>query len=151
MLRILFAAMMLIALSLPAEARHHRTVQPVCIDSGDIMRPCLTGQGAVPVAAHAARVAGGRPVGCPHAWCGCWLAAYRGIVDRSLWLARNWARLGSNAGGPRVGAIAVWPHHVGLVTAVDGNRIMLLSGNDGNAVRERWRPTRGVIAYRFAS
>jgi len=30
-------------------------------------------------------------------------------------LARNWARWGSPS-GPRVGAVVVWPHHVGLIT-----------------------------------
>lgn len=94
----------------------------------------------------------GRPSGCPaRAWCGCWLAKHLGLSDRSLWLARRWASLGSDAGGPRVGAIVVWRHHVGKITAVDGHRIRVLSGNDGRAVRDRWRTTAGVIAYRFAS
>ena len=94
----------------------------------------------------------GRPSSCPpRAWCGCWLAKHLGLSDRSLWLARRWASLGSDAGGPRVGAIVVWRHHVGKITAVDGHRIRVLSGNDGRAVRDRWRTTAGVIAYRFAS
>lgn len=94
----------------------------------------------------------GRPSGCPaRAWCGCWLAKHLGLSDRSLWLARRWATIGSNAGGPQVGAIVVWRHHVGKITAVDGHRIRVLSGNDGGAVRDRWRTTAGVIAYRFAS
>ncbi|MEN6535666.1 MAG: hypothetical protein ABFD89_18525 [Bryobacteraceae bacterium] len=37
---------------------------------------------------------------------------------------------------------------MGLIRAADGNRILVLSGNDGRAVRERWRTTSGVIAYR---
>lgn len=90
----------------------------------------------------------GRPAGCPHAWCGCYLALHLGIQDRSLWLARNWATVGNPVSGPQVGAIAVWRHHVGKITAVDGNRILLLSGNDGRAVRERWRSMRGIIAFR---
>lgn len=98
------------------------------------------------------QVIGGRPSGCPaRAWCGCWLASHLGISDRSLWLARNWARVGHSAGGPQVGAIVVWRHHVGKIKAVEGNRILVLSGNDGRAVRERWRTTSGVIAYRVAS
>jgi hypothetical protein len=144
-------ALALVALSLPAEARPRHIVQPVCIDSGDNLRPCLMGYGATRAATAVSHSAGGRPAGCPHAWCGCWLMARLGLSDRSLWLARRWATIGSNAGGPRVHAIAVWGHHVGLITAVNGNQIMLLSGNDGNAVRERWRPTRGIIAYRFVS
>lgn len=96
-----------------------------------------------------AGVVGGRPAGCPaRAWCGCWLSRHLGLNDRRLWLARNWAGVGSNAGGPRPGAIVVWRHHVGRITAVDNGRIQVLSGNDGRAVRNRWRTTRGVIAYR---
>jgi hypothetical protein len=30
-------------------------------------------------------------------------------------LARTWARYGSDAGGPSVGAIVVWRHHVGKI------------------------------------
>jgi hypothetical protein len=71
-----------------------------------------------------------------------------GIQRRDLWVARNWARVGAPARGPRVGAIVVWRHHVGKITAVEGGRIRVLSGNDGHAVRDRWRSTRGVIAYR---
>lgn len=100
----------------------------------------------------AAGFIGSRPSGCPaRAWCGCWLAQHLGMSDRSLWLARRWASLGMDAGGPRVGAIVVWRHHVGKITAVDGHRIRVLSGNDGRAVRDRWRTTAGVIAYRVAS
>lgn len=91
---------------------------------------------------------GSRPAGCPSAWCGCWLARHLGLSDSRLNRAREWAHRGSNAGGPAPGVIAVWPHHVGKVTAVDGRRIKVLSGNDGHAVRERWRSAAGVIAWR---
>ena len=91
----------------------------------------------------------GRPAGCPaRAWCGCWLGHHLGIVSRNLWLAANWRFVGRPADGPRVGAIVVWRHHVGRITAVNGVHIRVLSGNDGRAVRDRWRTTRGVIAYR---
>lgn len=92
---------------------------------------------------------GGRPAGCPaRAWCGCWLAAHLGIRDRTLWLARNWARIGRPASA-QPGAIVVWGRHVGKVTDVAPGRIKVLSGNDGRMVRERWRPARGVLAYRM--
>lgn len=94
----------------------------------------------------------GRPSGCPpRAWCGCWLAKHTGLNRRELWLARNWARLGS-ATAPSPGAIVVFARgrggHVGKITAVEGNRIKVLSGNDGRMVRERWRTMAGVIAVR---
>ena len=36
--------------------------------------------------------------------------------DRKLWLARNWASVGANAGHPGVGVVVVWRHHVGIIT-----------------------------------
>lgn len=84
----------------------------------------------------------------PRAWCGWWLGRQLGMLDRALWLARNWATVGRPLVHPVPGAIAVWRHHVGKVTAVAPGRIKLLSGNDGHAVRDRWRSARGVIAYR---
>lgn len=82
-------------------------------------------------------------------WCGIYMNQYFGKSDRSLWIARNWAREGSNAGGPSVGVVVVWPHHVGVIVgqAPDGEWLVH-SGNDGNAVRTRPRSLRGVIAYR---
>lgn len=97
-------------------------------------------------------LAEGRPGGCPHAWCGCWLAQHfsiGGALARTLWVAKNWAHIGQKATVPVPGTVVVWRHHVGKVTAVDGRRIKVLSGNDGHRVRERWRTTRGVIAYRW--
>lgn len=99
----------------------------------------------------AAAAIDGRPAECRGIgpWCGCWLRLRYGIADAKLNLARAWARIGNAVSGPVVGAIAVWPHHVGEITAVPGpGRIVLKSGNDGGAVRERERSTRGVIAYR---
>lgn len=91
----------------------------------------------------------GRPANCPaRRWCGCWLANHFGLSDRALWQARRWAGLGHAALGPQPCVIVVWRHHVGEIEAVDGNRILVLSGNDSRAVRERWRTTAGVIAYR---
>lgn len=88
----------------------------------------------------------GRP-GLP--WCGCWLMCRLGLNDRDLWIARNWARKFARAGGPAVGRIVVWRHHVGLITGV-GERPgewLVLSGNDGKAVRERLRSVHGAIAF----
>jgi len=93
---------------------------------------------------HAARRSGGRPA----AWCGWWLGQHLGMPRRDLWLARNWARVGSNAGGPHVGAVVVWRHHVGIITGRAGAKWVVKSGNDGHAVRER--PRARALGRRFA-
>lgn len=84
----------------------------------------------------------------PRAWCGWWLRQELGIADRSLNLARNWSRYGSNAGGPDIGVIVVWRHHVGIITAATPTGWVVKSGNDGHAIRERERSLRGAIAFR---
>ena len=97
---------------------------------------------------HGRRVAGGGGGGRPAAWCGWWLGNQLGIGDRKLWLARNWASAGSNAGGPAVGVVVVWRHHVGIITGREGSQWIIKSGNDGHAVRERPRSIAGAIAFR---
>jgi len=99
------------------------------------------------------RLGAGRPAGCPRLWCGCWLKRHVGFKDRRLWRARAWLKVGRRVSSPRVGAVAVYARgrtggHVGIVTKVLGpGRIVLLSGNDGNRVRERARSTRGLLGY----
>lgn len=85
----------------------------------------------------------------PRAWCGWWMRQQLGIADRSLNLARNWARYGTNAHGPAIGAIVVWPHHVGQIVGRTESGWIIKSGNDGHQVRERERSLRGAIAFRF--
>jgi hypothetical protein len=88
----------------------------------------------------------------PRNWCGWWLRHQLGVADRAYNRARKWASFGTRASGPAPGVIAVWPHHVGIVTAVPGpGRIILKSGNDDHAVREREHSSRGVIAWRWPS
>ena len=91
----------------------------------------------------------GRPAHCPQrAWCGCYLANHFGYQDKALWKASQWAKIGRRVPYPMVGAIAVYPHHVGVITGVPKRgEIVLLSGNDGNQVRERSRSTKGIIAF----
>ncbi len=98
-------------------------------------------------------VAGGwrearRAMGRPAAWCGWWLGQHLGMHDRSLWLARNWASRGSNAGGPAPGVVVVWRHHVGIITGRGPKGWIVRSGNDGHRVRERARSIAGAIAFR---
>ena len=87
----------------------------------------------------------------PHAWCGWWLRQQLGVADRAYNLAKNWSHFGSPSGGPAIGTIVVWRHHVGLITARNGSGWVIKSGNDGHAVRERERSVRGAIAFRWPS
>lgn len=88
----------------------------------------------------------GQPAACQGMkWCGCWLRVRKHIADTSFNVAARWR----TAGRPAqcfVGAIAASSWHVGEVTACLGNgRMKMISGNDGNAVRDRERSTRGFV------
>lgn len=100
--------------------------------------------------------AGGRPSQCPpRLWCGC-AAAIKvfGEPRRDLWSARAWLKLGRPVPHPAPGAVVVYARgkrggHVGIVVSVVGpGRIIMWSGNDGNAIRTRERSTAGVLGYR---
>lgn len=85
----------------------------------------------------------------PRAWCGWQMRQWLG-GGPELNLARNWARVGQPSGA-QVGAVVVWPHHVGLITGRAGNQWIVKSGNDGHRVRERPRSVAGAIAFRRVS
>jgi hypothetical protein len=93
--------------------------------------------------------AGGHLGGRPAAWCG-W--EMRQLVSSdpgpSFNLARSWAAWGQ-AGPPGVGAVVVWPHHVGKIVGQEAGTWIVESGNDGHAVRTRPRSLAGVIAIRW--
>jgi hypothetical protein len=60
-------------------------------------------------------------------------------------LAANWRNYGHSS-GPQVGAVVVWPHHVGMITGRSANgQWIVKSGNDGNAVRERPMSVAGAV------
>jgi hypothetical protein len=88
-----------------------------------------------------------RDRGRPHrAWCGWYLRNRLGISDPRLNLARNWAQYyGRPHAGPCVGCVAVWRHHVGVITGFDGRNWIVHSGNDGGAVRTRARSLAGAV------
>jgi hypothetical protein len=90
---------------------------------------------------------GGRPA----AWCGWYMRQQVGADPGPQYnLARSWARYGSNAGGPSVGTIVVWSHHVGKIVGRENGQWIVESGNDGHAVRTRPRSLAGAIAFRNA-
>ena len=83
---------------------------------------------------------GGRPA----RWCGWWMRTQKG-GGPELNLAANWRHWGLPT-GPRVGAVVVWSHHVGMITGrTAGGEWIVKSGNDGGAVRERPRSVAGAV------
>jgi len=68
---------------------------------------------------------GRNPTGWSHRWCGRQMAMWVGEGSN---LAREWAHYGS-ATAPKPGAIGVMNGHVGVVKEVQGNRVILVSGN----------------------
>jgi hypothetical protein len=87
---------------------------------------------------------GGRPA----AWCGWYMRKLLGVADPSYNLARNWAHWG-HGGAPGVGAVVVWPHHVGKIVGQENGQWVIESGNDGHALRTRARSIAGAIAIRW--
>lgn len=79
-------------------------------------------------------VIGGRPPGCPHAYCGCGLRKYLGLSDKRLNLAWNWAVLFPRTSA-RPGAAAVRHHHVMLlVRHVSGSNWVVRDYNSGKGL-----------------
>jgi hypothetical protein len=62
-------------------------------------------------------------------------------------LARNWAHW-LRPGSAGIGAVVVWPHHVGKIVGRQNGEWVIESGNDGHAVRVRPRSIAGAIAIR---
>lgn len=82
--------------------------------------------------------------GRPRAWCGWWMRTQLGGGPEYN-LAANWRNYG-RASGPQIGAVVVWPHHVGMITGRSANgQWIVKSGNDGNAVRERPMSVAGAV------
>lgn len=84
----------------------------------------------------------------PFAWCGWFMRTlFGGGAEYNL--ARNWAKRGHPVRGPQIGAVVVWPHHVGVITGKASNGLWVVkSGNDSGRVRERARSVAGAIAFR---
>lgn len=158
MLKTVFVLAALCAVSVsPAKA---------CTETGTVTRPSCMGQdnnpfsGAISIRVTMHRVrhsANPQPALSqetaswqrPRAWCGWWLRTYLGVSNPAGNLARWWVSYGMQAQGPEVGAIVVWPHHVGIITGGSPGQWVIKSGNDGHAVRERVRSVANAIAFRL--
>lgn len=83
-----------------------------------------------------ATIIGGRPAGCPRAYCGCGAMAYLGLTDKRLWKAWNWTKFYN---GPT--PVAVWRHHIAIIERMTGPTTAILrdynSGRGLSRIHER--------------
>lgn len=133
-LRIAAAAAVILISTVSAEARHHRHHYLV----SDRL-PTVT-----------EKIIGGRPAGCPHAYCGCGARLYLGIADVRLNLASNWLRYYSGST-----PVAVWSHHIAIIERMTGPRTAILrdynSGGGLSRIHERSLAGARIIGTRYAS
>ena len=95
---------------------------------------------------------GKNPTGWAHNWCGRFLAMTLEEAGHTGGgnLAAGYADYGLPAKA-QVGAIAVMSHHVGIVTAVGPDYVVLVSGNHGHKVGVGRYASNKIIAYRMAA
>jgi len=87
--------------------------------------------------------------GRPRAWCGWKMRQLVGSDPGPQFnLARSWTRWGQ-PGPAGIGAVVVWPHHVGKIVGREGGMWIIQSGNDGNRMRTRPLSIGGAIAIRW--
>ncbi|MGJ4908273.1 hypothetical protein [Bradyrhizobium sp. HKCCYLS2033] len=138
MYRVIIVVAALLALSVQAEARprhHHHHYSYHHHHSVMNAMASIPGEG---------RVVGGRPSGCPHAFCGCEASLYTfGRVIPELNLASNWRRFPRAMPAP--GMAAVRSGHVMILQQqVAGNVWYVHDGNSGGHVtREHPRSIAG--------
>lgn len=92
-------------------------------------------------------VVGGRPAGCPHAFCGCEASIYLfGRIVPDLNLAANWIRKFPRS-SPAPGMAAARQHHVMvLISHVSGSDWLVHDGNSGHHLtRNHIRSIAGYI------
>lgn len=94
----------------------------------------------------------GNFTGSHRAWCAdamnAWLKRTGHRTSGSA-AAISFAHYGQRLPGPKVGAIAVFRHHVAIVTKVLGHgRVQTISGNWSHRVKRATVSTRGAIAFR---
>ncbi len=96
------------------------------------------------------QIIGGRPAGCPRAYCGCGAARYLGISDPRLNLAWNWTKFYH---GPT--PVAVWRHHIAIIERMTGPHTAILrdynSGRGLSRIHERSIAGARIIGSRFAA
>lgn len=109
------------------------------------------GLGGVGMISTARSYAGRNPTGRSRQWCGEFMALVvrqsGGRVPEGHAKASSWAKLPRTT--ERVGAVAVMPHHVGIVTGqCEGGGVKIVSGNFGRVkVGEGCIPRSRIIAF----
>lgn len=130
-----------------------------CVPTGDLMRPCayqpdfLAGVRSINIrmrrerpARHSAirrlpkgqqtasEVIGGRPAGCPHAYCGCGASLYLfGRIIPALNLAANWLKFPRTDPAPKMAAAR--SHHVMILERqISGNIWLVHDSNSGGGL-----------------
>ncbi len=98
-----------------------------------------------PLLSRAMRDIGRNPTGWSHQWCGRQMAMWVGGGPN---LARDWAHFG-RATAPKPGAIGVMNGHVGVVKEIQGNRVILVSGNHSGRSGNRTVGTGSYPMSRF--
>ena len=114
-----------------------------------------SGFGSSGLVSEARRYLGGNPTSRRSLWCARFMNMVlqrSGLHGTGSDMARSFASYGQRVSGPQVGAIAVMGRHggghVGVVSGIDaaGNPIVV-SGNNGNRVREAVLPRGRIYAY----
>jgi hypothetical protein len=139
---VLIAAILSIATTVPADANpkhgHHRRPTLIVCDNRGCSDYQSVNHGASPPVLDAngnGVVVGGRPSGCPHAFCGCEASLYVfGEKRRNLFLASNWIRKFPRT-APAAGMVAARNHHVMvLISHAGGRDWMVHDGNSGGGL-----------------
>ncbi len=128
-----------------AQAREHYHYRHYRHTSPAVMQPLF---GGALNFQSAQNLSGEGDRGRPAAWCG-WEMRHLVSSDpgSEFNLARNWSHWG-RPGPAGVGAVVVWPHHVGKIVGQENGEWIIESGNDGHALRTRPRSIAGAIAIR---
>lgn len=116
-------------------ARHHRTLvayAPAYRSQDEAPQRVYRSPERVDYASRQGEVIGGRPSGCPHAYCGCSVSLkVFGKIVPSLNLASNWGRFQSTS--PAAGMVAYRSHHVFYIMSVNSDGTVV--AHDGNSGR----------------
>jgi uncharacterized protein (TIGR02594 family) len=137
-------------------ARRQGAAAPVfAAANASLATPAPASFGSSNIVDEARRYLGGNPTGRGRLWCARFMNL---VLQRSGHqgtgsdMARSFASYGQRISGPQVGAIAVMGRrgggHVGVVSGIDANgNPILVSGNNGNRVREAAIPRSRIYAY----